>query len=308
MTCKRFWSEIQFATLYGKEKFERQMERRDHTILSSRARMIEVCIESSFQPLLQLYLVLPTLINFFECKKWEGLFQQPILEMLSTEWVVQFWSVITSVICLSWSFNFYKVTQKRGALDYKANPIGRVCLSLSTFLQISSRLLAFVLFAYCFGPGQFWPMILSVQFHILLMAALHYLTSRQFETDYAHISRKRLIHHCILNGIGNIYVHNCITYMDDKAVKDRKKSMSNEAKDGRKIRTTFWRQVLFNGIFVLENTVVIICVHTILPDKVPVLLLIYIGLSHLIGLLFHVIYYQFFHLWKDLLYRHIDLT
>ena len=87
------------------------MERRDHTILSSRARMIEVCIESSFQPLLQLYLLLPKLINYFECEFYKEILEKPILETFSTESVLQFWSVITSVLALAWSFNFYKVTQ-----------------------------------------------------------------------------------------------------------------------------------------------------------------------------------------------------
>ena len=130
MTCKRCWSEIQFAKAYGRDKFEAQMKRRDHMILSSRARIIEVCIESSFQPLLQHYLLLPTLINYFECGEYHQLLEKKktLLETFSTISGLQFWSVITSVICLSWSFNFYKVTQKCGALDFSANPVGRICL------------------------------------------------------------------------------------------------------------------------------------------------------------------------------------
>jgi hypothetical protein len=307
MTWKRFWSEIQFATVYGKEKFELQMERRDHTILSSRARMIEVCIESSFQPLLQLYLLLPKLISYVECESYKELLEKPILETFSTESVLQFWSVITSVLALAWSFNFYKITQKSGALEFNANPIGRVCLWLSTLLQISCRLLAAVLFAYCFGPGNFYPMIIGVQCHILLMAVLHYFTSQKIEMDYNAIPWKRLLHHCLLNGIGNIYIHNCITYMDDKAIKDRKKKIHKESKGEIKIRTTFWRQILFNAIFFLENIAVVSWASSQLQDQVPVSLLLFVPLGHIIGLAFHVIYYQYFHLWKDLLYMHVDL-
>ena len=195
-------------------------------VLSSRARMIEVCIESSFQPLLQLYLVLPTLIQYFDCLSSDELIEYSLADTLLSIPTLQFLSVITSVIALSWSINFYKVTQKHGALDLNVNFSGRICLQISTFLQISCRLLTFVLLSYCFGPGNFWPMIAILQFHILLMAVLHYYTTEQREfEDWRSdtITNLRLLHHCILNGIGNIYIHNRITYMDSKTEAERMK-------------------------------------------------------------------------------------
>ena len=95
--------------------------------------------------------------------------------------------------------------------------------------------------------------------------------------------------------------------MDDKAIKDRKKKIHKEAKGKTKIRTTFWRQILFNAIFILENIVVVIWASFELQDQVPVSILVFVPLGHFIGLIFHVIYYQYFHLWKDLLYVHLDL-
>ena len=306
MTCNRCRSEIQFAISYGRDKFEAQMRRRDHMNLSSRARIIEVCIESSFQPLLQLYLLLPTLIHYFECGAYHQLLEKSLTETFSTISALQFWSVVTSVICLSWSFNFYKVTQKCGALDFSANLFGRICLLVSTFLQISCRLLAFVLLAYCFGPGEFWPMVLILQLHILLMAGLHYITSHQMKTKKSdNITRRRLLHHCILNGIGNIYLHNCITYMDGKAEKERKKNKYEESEQVEAKKTTFWRQLIFNVIFVLENMAVITLVCIKMPDTVPLPLLIFIPLGHLFGIFLNVFYYQFYHLWKESLQKHI---
>ena len=312
MTFKRCITEIKFELAYGQKKFELQMIRQDHMILSSRARIIEVCIESSFQPLLQLYLLLPTLIHYVDCGAVHEIITNPPHETFSRMDKLQFWSVLTSVICLSISFNYYKVTQKSGALDYKANPAGRIFLFLSTLLQISCRLLAFVLLAYGFGPGQFWPMIAILQFHILLMTALHFVTFEYVEVDNTKISLLRKLHHCLLNGIGNIYIHNCITYMDEKEVRERMMRKHEERQDQtdgprKHGKETFWRQVLFNAIFVVENIGVIIFVSSRIPNTVPDSLLVFIVVGHLIGLIFGLIYYQFFHLWKDVLYMHVHL-
>ena len=141
------------------------------------------------------------------------------------------------------------------------------------------------------------------------MATLHFFMSRELESDYIGISGRRVLHHCLLNGIGNIYVHNYITYMDEKRMKERMRRLPVRTQNDQKLRRTFWRQLIFNGIFVLENTVVVGCVlqNNDLSDRVPGALLGLIPLGQLIGLIFHFIYYQFYHLWKDLLYMHIDV-
>ena len=319
MTAKRCYSEIRFAQSYGKDRFEAQMIRRDHMILSSRARIIEVCIESSFQPLLQLYLVLPTLIHYFKCISGDISNSSSnfvsLLNKVTTTAGLQFLSVTTSIACLAWSFNFHKVTQKRGALDLSVNFLGRVCLQLSAFLQISCRLLTFVLLAYCCGPGEFWPMVVVLLIHIVLMSSLHY----HFATDEMRfqtwksgniIKNLRLVHHCILNGIGNIYIPNRITYMDSKTEAERMKLKFEKHYYIETGISTFWRQVISNLIFASENMLIIILVYTSIPGIVPNLLLIFIPIGHLIGIIFNIIYYKFFHIWKDALSldRHISLT
>ena len=315
-TLKRCWSEIRFANSSGKDRFEAQLKRRDHLILSSRARMIEVCIESSFQPLLQLYLVLPTIIQYFECLSNHKSIEyshalHEYADNILTISRLQFWSVITSVVCLSWSVNFYKITQKHGALDLNVNFSGRICLQVSTFLQISCRLLAFVLLAYCFGPGNFWPMVAILQLHILLMAILHYFITeeRQFKDWYSNpMKNLRLLHHCLLNGVGNIYLHNRITYMDFRTAKERMKLQVIKHSYQETGIPTFWRQAIFNAIFVSENIIIIILVCTVIPGIVPLPLLIFVPIGHLLGIILNIAYYMFFHLWKDMLTleRHIS--
>ena len=65
MHRKKFLSEKRYLTSHGEERVKARLESEDATIVSSRSQMIEVCSESSFQPLLQLYLFLPTLIVSF---------------------------------------------------------------------------------------------------------------------------------------------------------------------------------------------------------------------------------------------------
>ena len=66
MHRKKFLSETRYLTSYGEERVKARIEAEDATIVSGRSQMIEVCSESSFQPLLQLYLFLPTLIISFQ--------------------------------------------------------------------------------------------------------------------------------------------------------------------------------------------------------------------------------------------------
>ena len=124
----------------------------DSEVTSSRAQVIEVAIESTFQPLLQLYLLLPILVQGMQSL---GATYTDLKLMKR----IQFYSVVTSIISLAWSFAFYKASVKREALDFCINFFGRTVLIISNLFMISARLLALVVFAYCFGPGQFLPLI-----------------------------------------------------------------------------------------------------------------------------------------------------
>merc|ERR1712150_22796 len=152
--------------------------------VSSRAIIIEVAIESSFQPLLQLYLLFPAMVKQFMCY-YQAINSENVFDSLSFSEIfnftftgqtseIQFISILTSVISLSWSFTYYQSMKKKGALDFGSNVIGRSLMLLANLLQISSRILIIVLYAYLFGPGEFWPMILSVIAHILMMTLLNY--------------------------------------------------------------------------------------------------------------------------------------
>ena len=87
-------------------------------VLYSTARVMEVSLESSFQPTIQLYLLFPALIENFNHDKIDikifTLCREGNLPILQADQTI---SIITSILSLSWCFTSYHATLKRGALD-----------------------------------------------------------------------------------------------------------------------------------------------------------------------------------------------
>ena len=87
--------------------------------------------------------------------------------------------------------------------------------------------------------------------------------------------------------------------MDSLTVKERKEAMHQENNSNERIeKKTFWRQIVFNGIFISENILFILLVQTRIPAIVPRELFYWIIVGHSIGIFFDIIYYNFFHVWK----------
>ena len=288
MHGRKFLSEGRFLTSYGEKRIQARKATEDDTIISSRSQMIEVCSESSFQPLIQLYLYLPTLVvsilrpgKFFSTSK-------SIKETFTNVKTLQLWSIITSCLSLAWSFTFYQSVKKNGALAFSANPFGRILLLVSNILQIATRLLVFVLLAYCCGDGNFWPAFAAVCIHIVCMAALHLI-------DYGEWSRVA-VWQAILNGISNLYLHNLILPLPTEGEKNKP----------IRINETYRRQVLVDTVFIIENILVVILafVFCLIPDISRtglIWLLVFIILGQFFGLLLKCVYYKFFHIWSDIL-------
>ena len=87
--------------------------------------------------------------------------------------------------------------------------------------------------------------------------------------------------------------------MDAKTEKERKKSEYSGKDDIVRDKRTFWRQLLFNAVFTAENIMIITIVQIRIPGLIPPQLLVSIMVGHLMGILFNVFYYKFFHIWKD---------
>jgi hypothetical protein len=281
--------------------------------VSSRAMIIEVAIESSFQPLLQLYMLFPTLFKQFLCYHETGfLTSQSIPEIFGSIQQIQFLSILTSVISLAWSFTFYQSIKKKGALDFGSNMIGRTLLLAANLLQISSRLLIIVIYAYLFGPGNFWPMIVCVICHILLMSFLNYMISYDWLKENFQNKHGKIFYHCLLNGICNLYLHNWIVKINK--VSDMEKSIyykrsdecitsKNRKTQGRKTNdkrtsSTVFRQVTFDIIFILETCIVVLVSHFKLKEDLDEILT-FVAISQVVGIFLKFIYYYQFHIWKN---------
>ena len=308
MLLQRFISEWKAASSSTAVRFSMETRTNIHLVVSARAHIIEVAIESSFQPLLQLYLLLPFLIKRFSCAlQSNAIASWSLTDLFGSVQNIQFWSIFTSILSLAWSFTYYQSTKKRGALDFGANALGRMLLLLANFLQICGRLLALVLYAYCFGPGNFWPMIVSVVIHIIVMSVLHYWMSftckanapsrgmKNIKIVDRFVDKFKTIYHCLINGICNLYLHNEIMKIETVEIKtNAKQASSNSEHHG-----TFSRQVVFDAIFFVENLAAVILSYITLPSDLPVELLLCIMASQLLGLIMKWVYYRYFHIWRN---------
>ena len=277
---KRFINEGRYLTSHGTEKIKAQKKHEVDTILSSRAHMIEVSSESSFQPLLQLYLILPTIIHMVFSVKLR--LDMPIDSFFGSVFQIQLWSVVTSALSLAWSFSFYQAVKKQGALDFGTNSIGRILLTISNVFQISSRMILLVLLAYCFGPGEFWPMFVLLLLHIVVMASSYFFSFRQQMSGDSCVSS---VYQCILNGISNIYLHTLILPLD------------YETNNTRKNHRTWGRQMFVDAVFTIENFIVASAACFLIEDF-PTPLPIGAFFGHAFGVFLKWLYYCKFHVWS----------
>ena len=291
MLLTRFRSAWTSAISSPQTKFNIKEEMDEDLNASARAQIIEVAIESSFQPLLQLYLLLPLILLQTSCSMENFLTLLSITDVFSSPERIQFWSIVTSIISLSWSFTFYQSIQKRGALNFSSNFAGRITVFLANLLQITSRLFALIIYAYTFGEGNFWPMILSVVIHILIMGLLHYLTSNEWSLDTFKGKKLKIFYHCLINGICNLYLHNYILQISCKS--------SQLGRLNLKVHGTSFRQILFDTIFVLENFVIVVLGYFKFNEDLPLGLFVFILLSQYFGIALKCIYYYKFHIWKN---------
>ena len=291
MLVLRFRSAWTSAISSPEDKFKMKGKRDEDLVASARAQMLEVAIESSFQPILQLYILFPVLLMQLSCPLNDFLRLFSIVDVLSTSERIQFWSIVTSIVSLSWSFNHYQVVQKNGALNFSSNPIGRLILFFANLLQITSRLFGLILYAYTFGRGNFWPMIVTVLIHILIMATLHYLTCDESEIKFFGRKWHKIIYHCILNGICNLYLHNLV-HPIQKGTLEKQKIVSEE-------HGTIFRQTMFDTIFVVESGFIFVLTYLKLEEYLPVGVMSFIMVCQCLGIFLKWIYYYKYHVWKN---------
>ena len=125
---KKFFAEGQYATASGEDKPVKHMELEKKASRSVRAHMFEVCIESSFQPLLQMYIILPCFLKKLVCTQ----FSARNFDLTS----LQFLAILTSVLSLTFSFTRYFVMKQNGAMDFGVSPLAFSMIMFATLLQV----------------------------------------------------------------------------------------------------------------------------------------------------------------------------
>ena len=149
-------------------------------------------------------------------------------------------------------------------------------------------------------------MIMLVSCHVILMSYLHYATSYEWEImntvkDTKGIeedeekrtnwfkrfkTKMNILYQCLMNGIGNVYIHNWIVNYHSRHCEEKK--------------TTFLRQVIMEMIFALENIAIVVMSSTNQYLKnLPRSILVIILVLHLFGIVLKVIYYNSCHMWAD---------
>ena len=134
-------------------------------------------------------------------------------------------------------------------------------------------------------------MIVTVVGHILLMSILHYMTSDEWTTGAFKGKPFKILYHCLINGISNLYFHNWITQITNSAG-----TFCKSRKSG-----TVFRQTLFDTIFVTENLAMLIFAYIKLTSQANLGMEMFVVAlsSQYLGIFLKCIYYYEFHIWKE---------
>jgi hypothetical protein len=293
----KYYEDGKYYLSKGAKKVAREKKIETSEVLYSTARVMEVSLESSFQPTIQLYLLFPTLVQQIDREKF--VFQVFTVCRAGNIPVIkpdQTISIITSILSLSWCFTAYHATLKRGALDKDlAALFYRVVLFLSVLFQILGRLFILVFFAYSFGPGRYFPLLIFLGAHIVLMSLLHFVFSdaKKYWQKGGFLNLS-FFHYLIGNGLANIYIHNWIRM--DPLLLPWAKPLQHVS--------TLVRQFLFDLIFITENVVLLAIAlnsHIIeLREGRATYVIVLMGFQF-VGLILKCVYYRYLHIWAWLI-------
>lgn len=299
----KYYNDGKYYLAKGQQKAEREKKIEASEVLFATARVMEVSLESSFQPTIQLYILFPVLMrtmtaNYFTFRLFSVCKDESLnFPMLKTDQTI---SIITSILSLAWCFTLYHATLKRGALDKDlAALFYRLVLFLGVLFQIIGRLFILVLFSYSFGPGMYYPVLIFLGCHILLMTILHFIFSdAKMYWEKGGLLNLSFFHYMVGNGLANIYIHNWIR-MDPLLIPFSKPLQHV---------STLMRQLVFDLVFAAEN-VILLAIGlnsniTELQENQYAFAFVLLGFT-LVGLVLKCVYYRYLHIWAWLIMDYI---
>ena len=149
---------------------------------------------------------------------------------------------------------------------------------------------------YCFGKGQFWPLMLLIGIHVMAIA-IGCVISRVH-----HIRQElnlQLVLYSCLFGLANIYCPNWISYQNSKEERSGTHSY------------TILREFVIQVAFILENIAMLsVVVYSAIGNENSVIyrqtVLMYLAIIatvvHLVGVGLRIVYYKNYHIWRKILW------
>ena len=210
----KFYRDGKYETSSEKDKVKQLKERRRLDVAASRADFIETSIEATFEPLVQGYIIFPSIIQlttaiYDSIEMKDG--HLNIGLKINTLELVQLWSIISSILSLAWTYSDLTSTKKHLQLDICVSPVSRILMCIWMILQITARLLAFMLFAVYWGPGCLYPLMIFAAVHTVLAGILHMV----FSEDMAFLRQGKYLkffQNVILNSFATLYFHNYLRF------------------------------------------------------------------------------------------------
>ncbi|XP_023331306.1 uncharacterized protein LOC111703561 isoform X3 [Eurytemora carolleeae] len=206
----KFYRDGIYETSIGNRRVDARIRKRRSDLTASRGELIEVNVESAFEPIIQGYIIFPNIIDI--AGKLGKMFDYQdgkvsISLQFTTVEAAQLLSIGTSMVSLAWCYSEYHSVRKNMLLDITVSPCSRVTMFFYMFMQISARLLAFQLFALYWGPGNLYPLVVFVLLHMLVSSILHTM----FSEDLFYLKEGKYLkffHNVMMNGFATIYFHN----------------------------------------------------------------------------------------------------
>ena len=270
-------------------------------LASIRAHVIEVCIESSLQPLLQLYLVLISVYDRSQIKAEHRLINidnwleqlSKMIEYLRDKEIQRICSSLISILMIALSFTTQYNHKKNQVLSASSTMVyfGYVLFS------VISRILCFEMFAFYLGPGLFHLAFGAVLIHVLILATFHLVMSDSLTTLKNNGSDRRqallILENCLVNGLANIYMHNNLNIQADESKTSQQES-------------SMIRQISVDTLILIENVVMLWLgsnteTSTYTFKESYWIIVLVVAVSYTLSMTLKILFYCYCHPWSKLI-------
>ena len=310
----KFYRDGVYESATGNARVDARIRKRQSDLTASRGQLIEVNVESAFEPIVQGYIIFPNIIDIAEkVGKMVTIKQDGKVEValeFTTVETAQLFSIITSIVSLAWNYSEYQSVKKNMLLDVTVSPFSRAIMFLYMIMHIIARLLAFQLFALFWGPGQLYPLVIFVVIHMFISSVVHVF----FSEDLYYVRKGKylkFIHNMLMNAFATIYFHNYLR-MDEMPRlgpinQDAENDFGDAQRPGLHI-STFTRQLAFDILYFIEFVVLLGCGFSaqIVKDG-------YLGLytdkfiwvvttMTIFALILKFFYYNVLHIWRNTIF------